>query len=165
MSQKHILANKCTNFELFSNACFTVVSKVTIHFKIFNANSMLSMLHTGLANRWTFRTVHVVCYLGFSIGCLVFLAGIHHTTCRQKTRSKVEGAGYVYFIRQPGVPYWEKLCPRSRLLLEAVGRGQYSRQSAQFFPIRIDLALWTAFLFFSNTARNSCQNNPNDLGL
>ena len=50
MSQKHILANKCTNFELFSNACFTLVSKVTIHFKIFNANSMLSMLHTGLAN-------------------------------------------------------------------------------------------------------------------
>ena len=50
MSQKHTLANKCTNFELFSNACFTLVSKVTIHFKIFNANSMLSMLHTGLAN-------------------------------------------------------------------------------------------------------------------
>ena len=34
----------------YSNACFTLVSKVTIHFKIFNANSMLSMLHTGLAN-------------------------------------------------------------------------------------------------------------------
>ena len=50
MSQKHILANKYTNFELFSNACFTLVSKVTIHFKIFNVNSMLSMLHTGLAN-------------------------------------------------------------------------------------------------------------------
>ena len=45
-------------------------------------------------------------------------------------------------------------------MLEAVGRGQYSRQSAQFFPIRIDLAL-----FFSNTARNSCQNNSNDLEL
>ena len=32
---------------------------------------------------------------------------------------------------------------------KAVGRGQYSRQRAQFFPIRTDLGWWTTFLFFS----------------
>ena len=36
---------------------------------------------------------------------------------------------YIYVIHRPGGPYWEKLCPRSRA---------YSRQRAQFFPIRTD---------------------------
>ena len=38
-------------------------------------------------------------------------------------------AKYIYVIHQPRGPYWEKLCPRS----------WYSRQRAQFFPIRTDL--------------------------
>ena len=39
-------------------------------------------------------------------------------------------AKYIYVIDQPGGPYWEKRCSRSRVL------GPYSRQRAQFFPIR-----------------------------
>ena len=44
----------------------------------------------------------------------------------------------IYVIHRPGGPYWEKLCPRSRVRPEAAGRGPYSRQRAQFFPIRTD---------------------------
>ena len=44
----------------------------------------------------------------------------------------------IYVIHRPGGPYWEKLCPRSRVRPEVAGRGPYSRQRAQFFPIRTD---------------------------
>ena len=40
----------------------------------------------------------------------------------------------IYVIHRPGGPYWEKLCPRSRVR----GRGPYSRQRTQFFPIQTD---------------------------
>ena len=33
-------------------------------------------------------------------------------------------------------PYWEKLCPLSRVRPSACGLGPYSRPRAQFFPIR-----------------------------
>ena len=33
-------------------------------------------------------------------------------------------------------PYWEKLCPLSRVRLSACGLGPYSRQRAEFFPMR-----------------------------
>ena len=56
---------------------------------------------------------------------------------------------YIYVIHQPGGPYWEKLCPRSWIPPEAVGRGRYPRQRAQFFPIRTDLVLVNnIFIFF-----------------
>ena len=55
----------------------------------------------------------------------------------------------IYVIHQPGGPYWEKLCPTSWIPPEAVGRGQYPRQRAQFFPIRTDLVLVNnIFIFF-----------------
>ena len=44
----------------------------------------------------------------------------------------------IYVIHRPGGPYWEKLCPRSRVRTEAAGRGPYSRPRAQFLPIRTD---------------------------
>ena len=62
---------------------------------------------------------------------------------------------YIYVIHQPGGPYWEKLCPRSWIPPEAAGRGRYSRQRAQFFPIRTDLSWWITFLFFSTTQQKA----------
>ena len=62
---------------------------------------------------------------------------------------KVHIDKYIYVIHQPGGPYWEKLCPTSWIPPEAVGRGQYPRQRAQFFPIRTDLVLVNnIFIFF-----------------
>ena len=55
------------------------------------------------------------------------------------TRKKILIGKEIYVIHQPGGPYWEKLCPRSWIPPEAAGRGRYSRQRAQFFPIRTDL--------------------------
>ena len=46
---------------------------------------------------------------------------------------------YIYVIYRAGGPYGKKLCPRSWVRPEAVGRGPYSRPRAQFFPIRTDL--------------------------
>ena len=66
--------------------------------------------------------------------------------------SLLDGArthGYIYVIHQPRGPYWEKLCPTSWIPPEAVGRGRYPRQRAQFFPIRTDLVLVNnIFIFF-----------------
>ena len=50
-----------------------------------------------------------------------------------------------------------KLCPRSWIPPEAAGLGRYSRQRAQFFPIRTDLGWWITFLFFSTTQRKACE--------
>ena len=55
----------------------------------------------------------------------------------------------IYVIHRPGGPYWEKLCPRSRVRPEAAGRGPYSRHRAQFFPIRTDQGRSITFLFIS----------------
>ena len=58
------------------------------------------------------------------------------------------GTGNICFSPAGG-PYWEKLCPTSWIPPEAVGRGQYPRQRAQFFPIRTDLVLVNnIFIFF-----------------
>ena len=40
----------------------------------------------------------------------------------------LEKHGDIYVIHRPGGPYWEKLCPRSRVRPEAADRGPYSRQ-------------------------------------
>ena len=40
---------------------------------------------------------------------------------------------------------------------EAAGRGRYSRQRAQFFPIRTDLGWGITFLLFSTTQRKTCE--------
>ena len=61
----------------------------------------------------------------------------HHTSVLLRLLSGLE----IYVIRQNGGPYWEKLCPRP----------WYTRQRAQFFPIRTDLGWWITFLFFSKT--------------
>ena len=46
----------------------------------------------------------------------------------------------IYVIHQTGGSYWGKLCPRSWI--------RYTRQRAQFFPIRTNLGLWITLLFF-----------------
>ena len=50
----------------------------------------------------------------------------------------IYGNKYVFY--RAGGPYGKKLCPRSWVRPEAVGRGPYWRPRAQFFPIRTDLA-------------------------
>ena len=45
---------------------------------------------------------------------------------------------FIYVIHRPGGPYWEKLCPRSRVRPEAAGRGPFSRQ-------RTDQGRWITF--------------------
>ena len=54
----------------------------------------------------------------------------------------------IYVIHRPGGPYWEKLCPRSRVRPEAAGLGPHSRQRAQFFPIRTDQGRSITFFIY-----------------
>ena len=54
----------------------------------------------------------------------------------------------VYYSLARG-PYWEKLCPRSRVQPEAAGQGLYLRPWAQFSPIRTNQGQWIAFWFIS----------------
>ena len=79
-------------------------------------------------------------------------AGCHDDSCLHVWKEKYFGYSrgedilfskqYKYVIRQPGGPYWEKLCPRARVSL-----GRYSRQRAQFFQTGTDFGWWITFLF------------------
>ena len=44
-------------------------------------------------------------------------------------------------------PYWEKLCPLSRVRPSACGLGPYSRPRAQFFPIRTSRPVNNIYIF------------------
>ena len=67
---------------------------------------------------------------------------------------------YIHVIRQPGGPYWEKLCPRSWVPPEVVCQGRYSRQRTQLFPTRTVLGWWITFLFFPLNFTESFPNEP-----
>ena len=68
--------------------------------------------------------------------------------CVSMNAPKFSNATALYICYSPALvgPYWEKLCPRSRVRPEAAGRGPYSRQRAQFFPIRTDQGWWITYI-------------------
>ena len=99
----------------------------------------------------------------YSIVMYIFTSLLHQLYCsvklcgRDHTKPFLKGLCqlFIYVIHQPGGPYWEKLCPTSWILPEAVGREQYPRQRAQFFPIRTDLVLVNnIFSFFLKPIEN-----------
>ena len=47
-------------------------------------------------------------------------------------------------------PYWEKLCPLSRVRPSAGGLGPYSRPRAQFFPIRTSRPVNNIYILLPN---------------
>ena len=67
---------------------------------------------------------------------------------------------YIRVTRQPGGPFWEKLCPRSWVPPEVVGQGRYSRHRTQLFPTRTVLGWWMTFSFFPLNFTEFFPNEP-----
>ena len=108
-------------------------------------STCLQHMTTSLPAGWTVFCILVPCLMRHKM-----VSEQHSMQCNLSSKCSFFSAA-VHICYSPALvgPYWEKLCPRSRVRPEAAGRGPYSRPRAQFFLIRTDQGRQIKFLFIS----------------